>query len=40
MPAVLVSGHRTYCYAQLSVSSLAVAEIIASTHCSYAWTGG
>jgi len=25
-------GNRTYCYAELAVSSLAVAETIASTH--------
>jgi len=28
-------GNRAYCYAELAVSSLAVAEIIASTHCAY-----
>ena len=28
-------GHRAYCYAELAVSSLAVAKTIASTHCAY-----
>ena len=28
-------GNRAYCYAELAVSSLAVAETIASTHCAY-----
>jgi len=28
-------GNRTYCYLELAVSSLAVAETIASTHCAY-----
>ena len=28
-------GHRTYCYAELAVSSLVMAETIASTHCAY-----
>ena len=28
-------GHRTYCYAELHVSSLVVVETIASTHCAY-----
>jgi len=28
-------GIRTYCYAELAVSSLAVAVIIASTHYAY-----
>ena len=28
-------GHRTYCYAVLAVSSLVMAETIASTHCDY-----
>ena len=26
-------GQRAYCYAELAVSSLAVAKTIASTHC-------
>ena len=29
------SPHRTYCYAELAVSSLVMAETIASTHCAY-----
>ena len=28
-------GHRAYCYAELAVSSLVMAETIASTHCAY-----
>jgi len=28
-------GNRAYCYAELAVSSLAVAETIASTHSTY-----
>ena len=28
-------GNRAYCYAELTVSSLAVAQTIASTHCAY-----
>jgi len=28
-------GNRAYCYVELTVSSLAVAETIASTHCTY-----
>jgi len=32
-PAVLVAG--VYCYAKLAVSSPAVAETIAGTHCTY-----
>ena len=28
-------GHRTYCYAELAVSSLVMAETVASTHCAY-----
>jgi len=28
-------GHRAYCYAELAISSLAVAKTIASTHCAY-----
>jgi len=28
-------AHRVYCYAELTVSSLAVAKTIASTHCAY-----
>jgi len=28
-------GNRVYCNAKLTVSSLAVAETIASTHCAY-----
>jgi len=27
--------NRAYCYAELAVSSLAVVETIASTHCAY-----
>ena len=30
-------GHRTYCYAELAVSSLVMAETIAITHCAYPW---
>jgi len=33
-------GNRAYCYAELAVSSLAVAETIASTHCAYPWRDG
>ena len=29
------SGNRAYCYADLAVSSLAVTETNASTHCAY-----
>jgi len=28
-------SNRAYCYTELAVSSLAVAETIASTHCAY-----
>jgi len=28
-------GNRAYCYAELAVSSLVVAETITSTHCTY-----
>jgi len=28
-------GHMAYCYAELAVSSLAVAKTISSTHCAY-----
>ena len=28
-------GNRVHCYAELALSSLAVAEVIASTHCAY-----
>jgi len=28
-------GNRAYCYAELAVSSLSVAETIASIHCAY-----
>ena len=28
-------GHSTYCYAELAISSLVIAETIASTHCAY-----
>jgi len=28
-------GNSTYCYAELAISSLAVAETIARTHCAY-----
>ena len=33
-------GNRAYCYAELAVSSLAVAGTIASTHCAYPRTDG
>ena len=33
-------GNRAYSYAELAVSSLAVAETIASTHCAYPRRGG
>jgi len=36
MPTVLVQGH---CYAELAVSSLAVAKTTASTHCAYTHGG-
>jgi len=29
------AGNRAYCYAELAVTSLAVAETITSTHCAY-----
>jgi len=32
------AGNRTYCYAELAVSSLAMAVTIASTHCAYTHT--
>ena len=32
-------GHRAYCYAELAVSSLAVANTIASTYCAYTHGG-
>ena len=32
-------GHRTYCYAELAVSFLVMAETIASTHCAYTHGG-
>jgi len=38
MPAVLVAG--PYCYAELAVSSLAVAETIASIHYVYSQRDG
>jgi len=28
-------GNRAYCYTEFAVSSLAVAETIAGTHCAY-----
>jgi len=28
-------GNRAYCYAELAISSVAVAEVIASTHCAH-----
>ena len=34
------SPSRTYCYAELAVSSLVVAETIASTHSTYPWRDG
>ena len=33
-------GNRAYCYAELAVSSLAVAETVASTHPAYPWRDG
>ena len=30
-------SNRAYCYAELAVSSLAVAETVASTHFVYSW---
>ena len=33
-------GSRAYCYAELTVSSLAMAVIIASTHFAYLWRDG
>jgi len=33
-------GITTYSYAELAVSFLAVAEVIASTHCAYPWRDG
>jgi len=33
-------GHRTYCYAELAVSCLVMAETIASTHYAYARRDG
>jgi len=30
-------GHRTYCYAELAISSLLVAKTITSTHCAYSF---
>ena len=33
-------GNRAYCYAELAVSSLAMAVIIASTHFAYPWRDG
>ena len=38
MPAVLVT--KSYCYAELAVSSQAVAATIASTHYAYSWMDG
>jgi len=32
-------SNRAYCYAELAVSSLAVAKTIASTHCTYTTEG-
>ena len=32
--------HRTYCYTELTVSSVVVAETIISTHCAYPWRDG
>jgi len=32
--------NRAYCYAELAVSSLAVAQTIASTHFAYPWRDG
>jgi len=29
--------NRAYCYAELAISLLAVAETIANTHCTYPW---
>jgi len=33
-------GNRAYCYAELGVSSLVMAVIIASTHFAYPWRDG
>jgi len=33
-------GNRAYCYVELTVFSLAVAETITSTHCAYPWRDG
>ena len=33
-------GNRTYCYAELAASSLAMAVIITSTHFAYTWRDG
>jgi len=33
-------GNRAYCYGELVVSPLEVAETIASTHCTYPRTNG
>jgi len=30
-------GNRAYCYAELAISSLMLAETITSTHCAYPW---
>jgi len=40
MPAVLVTRPRAYCYAELAVSSPAVAITIAGTHYAYPWRDG
>ena len=32
---VSIPGNRTYCYAELAVSSLAVAKTITGTRCAY-----
>ena len=33
-------GNRAYCYAELTISSLAVAQTITSTHFAYTWRDG
>ena len=33
-------GHWTYCYTELAVSSLVIAETITSTHTAYPWRDG
>ena len=33
-------SHKTYCYAELTVSSLVIVRTIASTHCACSWRDG